>query len=51
MKRVLLVVALALSLQGCWFVFIPGSLIQAIVNPNNTQEPVTEANNDQQRAY
>lgn len=28
--RTILIIVLALSLQGCWFVFIPGSMIQAI---------------------
>lgn len=29
MRKILLVSAIALSLQGCWFVFIPGSLIDS----------------------
>lgn len=29
MRKIVLVSTLALSLQGCWFVFIPGSLIES----------------------
>ena len=29
MKKLFLVSAMALGLQGCWFVFIPGSMIDA----------------------
>lgn len=29
MRKIVLISTLALSLQGCWFVFIPGSVIDA----------------------
>lgn len=32
MRKVLLVLPCAALLQGCWFVFIPGSVVQAVTD-------------------
>ena len=46
MMRTIAILLLTLSLQGCWFVFIPGGLIQAAadgLSGNSGRHCVTES--------